>query len=253
MADLHLPQSPPATRPPVICLLHGGFWREPYGREELGAVACDLAGRGFAVWNLEYRRLGAPGGGWPGTFEDVAAGIDHLATLVAGGTGLDLHRVLVAGHSAGGHLALWAAARVSTTGAPHRPRRVQPLAVAGLAAIVDLADAFAQGAGRGAVGELLAGSPAERPERYAAVSPLALLPLGVDQLILHGTLDEALPVETARQYADAAAAAGDRVQFTELPRAGHMDYLDPESAAHATLCRWLAPFAGGPPAPWPRG
>jgi acetyl esterase/lipase len=243
-ADLHLPPRPQAHRPPVVCLLHGGFWRLPYGRNEFAPVARDLAAHGFAVWNLEYRRLGAPGGGWPGTFEDVAAGIDHLARLVAEGAQLDLGRVLVAGHSAGGQLALWSGAPSDRPGPLPRPTRVQPLAVAGLAAIVDLVGAFAQGAGNGAVGELLAGSPEARPERYAAVSPVALLPLGVEQLIVHGTGDEALPVATARNYARAATLAGDRVQFTELPRAGHMDVLDPESEAHATLCRWLTRFSG---------
>jgi acetyl esterase/lipase len=242
--DLYLPTLPNSPRPPVVCLLHGGFWRMPYGREELDPVARDLAARGFAVWNLEYRRLGAPLGGWPETFQDVAAGIDHLATLAAEGAALDPGRVIVAGHSAGGHLALWSVARGDRPDLLRRPARVRPIAAAGLAAIVDLATAFEQDAGRGAVGELLGGSPDTQPARYAAASPLALLPLGVDQLILHGTLDEALPVATARLYARAATAAGDRVQFTELPRAGHMDYLDPGSEAHATLCRWLETRAG---------
>ena len=97
VGDLYLP-SPP--RPAVVCLLHGGFWRMPYSREEMTPIAEDLVRRGFAVWNLEYRRVGAPGGGWPGTFEDVVAGIDHLATLAAEGADLDLDRIQVAGHSA---------------------------------------------------------------------------------------------------------------------------------------------------------
>jgi acetyl esterase/lipase len=106
--DLYLPSK---QRPPVICLLHGGFWRMPYSRDEMTLIAQDLAARGFAVWNIEYRRIGALGGGWPGTFQDVTAGIDHLATFVADGVELDLNRVTVIGHSAGGHLALWSAAR----------------------------------------------------------------------------------------------------------------------------------------------
>ncbi len=237
VADLYLPGG---VRPPVVCLLHGGFWRMPYGREELDPVARNLAARGFAVWNLEYRRLGAPGGGWPGTFDDVAAGIDHLATVVAEGVELDLRRLIVAGHSAGGHLALWSAARGRKPGLLRAPRRVEPAAAAGLAALVDLERAFTAGAGRGAVGELLGGSPAEQPARYAAASPTALLPLGVPQLLLHGAADEALPVESARGYARAARAAGDRVEYVELPQAGHMESLDPGSEAHRTFCRWLA-------------
>lgn len=240
-ADLHLPAG--ATRPPVVCLLHGGFWRMPYGREEFDPVARDLASRGFAVWNMEYRRLGAPEGGWPGTLLDVAAGIDHLASLVAEGVRLDLRRVVAVGHSAGGHLALWSSARRGKPGVLRTPVRIRPAAAAGLAAIVDLAFAFAVNAGNGAVGQMLGGSPDEQPARYAEASPIALLPLGVDQLIVHGAADEALPVEMARTYQRAAVASGDNVLYAELPRAGHMDYLDPNSEAHDTLCRWLEPFS----------
>jgi acetyl esterase/lipase len=233
--DLYLPAE---TRPPVVCLLHGGFWRMPYGRNQLDSVACDLASRGFAVWNLEYRRLGAPGGGWPGTLNDAADGIDFLADLAAEGIDLDLGRVIVAGHSAGGHLALWSAARRGMHPDLRPSSRVRPAAVAGLAAIVDLAATYAAGSGGNAVAELLGGSPADQPLRYDAASPLSLLPLGIPQLILHGSADEALPVEGARSYAR-AAAAGDRVQFVELPNAGHMDFLDPDSDAHRALYAWL--------------
>lgn len=113
-ADLYLPSS---TMPPVVCLLHGGFWRMPHGRDQMDAIARDLAAHGFAVWNLEYRRLGAPGGGWPGTLDDAAAGIDHLASLPALGFDIELGRIAIAGHSAGGHLALWAAGRGESRGA----------------------------------------------------------------------------------------------------------------------------------------
>lgn len=229
--DLYLPQTP---KPAVACLLHGGFWRMPYGREEMHAVACDLVKRGYAVWNLEYRRIGADGGGWPGTFDDVVAGIDYLAELAASGHPLDPARVVVAGHSAGGHLALWSAHGLRQAG-----KRVRPLAVAGLAAVADLRYAHALGAGRHAVAELLDGSPQQQAERYAAASPQALLPLGVRQLLLHGTLDDALPVEMARRYAAAASAAGDDMLYVELPQSGHMEFLDAGSAAHTALCHWL--------------
>jgi acetyl esterase/lipase len=239
VGDLYLPN---ATRPPVVCLLHGGFWRMPYGRQELDLVARDLASRNFAVWNLEYRRIGEPDGGWPGTFEDVAAGIDHLASLVVEGIELDLGRLVVVGHSAGGHLALWSSARDHRKSPLRMPARVRPAGAVGLAAVVDLARAFSLGAGDSAVGAFLEGSPDQQPARYAAASPIALLPLGVNQLIVHGGLDEVLPVELAREYVQAARAAGDSVQFPELPRAGHMDFLDPGSDAHATLCAWLEQF-----------
>jgi pimeloyl-ACP methyl ester carboxylesterase len=152
---------------------------------------------------------------------------------------LDLSRVIVAGHSAGGQLALWASARYTGHRNPEGPTRVRPIGVAGLAAALDLTALFAIGVGNHAVGELLGGSPAEQPARYAAASPTTLLPLGVPQLILHGAADDTLPVEVTREYVRAAARAGDSIQFRELPRTGHMDYLDPSSEAHDTLCRWL--------------
>lgn len=234
--DLHLPH---ATRPPVVCLLHGGFWRMPYGRDELGAVASDIAARGYAVWNIEYRRLGAPGGGWPGTLNDVASAVDHLATLAADGIELDLGRVVVVGHSAGGHLALWVSARKRHSFFD-APARVRPVAAAGLAAVADLARTWAIGAGSGAVNELIGGGPDQHADRYAAASPIELLPLGARQLVIHGNKDEALPADLSRGYAAAAKAAGDDVAYVELPDAGHMDFLDPCSKAHAALCEWLA-------------
>jgi acetyl esterase/lipase len=233
--DLYLPHAP---RRPVVCLLHGGFWRMPYGRDEFNAVAEDLATRGYAVWNIEYRRLGEPGGGWPGTLNDVASAIDHLATLAADGIELDLARVTVVGHSAGGHLALWVAAR-NRHACFDTQVRVRPVAAAGLAAVADLARTWALGAGKGAVDEFMGGSLDQYPDRYAAASPIELLPLGVRQLIIHGVKDDALPVDLSRNYASAAQASGDDAAYVELADARHMDYLDPHSQAHATLCEWL--------------
>ena len=203
----------------------------PYGRDQMTAIAQDLATRGFAVWNLEYRRLGTAIGGWPGTFDDAIAGVGHLTRLVAGGIDLDLDRVTVVGHSAGGHLALWSAAATN--------QRVQVRAAVGLAPVADLVRAYDLGVGGGAVAELLGGSPTDQAARYQAASPRAMLPLGVRQLVIHGTADEVVPVEISRSYTQAARAAGDRVDLLELPDTGHMDFLDPSSTAHATLCDWL--------------
>ena len=225
--------------PAVVCLLHGGFWRMPYGREEMSAIATDLASRGYAVWNIEYRRIGSPGGGWPGTMEDIAAAIDHLAVLAAGEVDLDLRRVAVVGHSAGGHLALCASARRGEPDSRFAPRKIFPAAVAGLAAVVDLHATFALNSGNSAVSALFGGSPSQYPTRYARASPLGLVPLGVRQLILHGTEDDALPVALAREYVKAARHVGDNVDYVELPGMGHMEYLDPASQAHDALCKWL--------------
>ena len=222
--DLHLPSGPGA---PVVCLLHGGFWRMPYGRDQFGAVAEDLAARGYAVWNLGYRRVGEPGGGWPGTLQDVVAGVGFLAELAAAGAPIDLDRIVLAGHSAGGQLALWAAAQAD----------VGIRGVAALAAATDLQAIRDLGLGDGAVDALLGGS---FPERLREASPMERLPLGVLQWIAHGTEDGDLPIRLSQAYADAAAAAGDDVVFAEMAGAGHMDCLDPRSGFHAGLCAWLA-------------
>lgn len=234
--DLYLPSTP---RPPVVCLLHGGFWRASYGRDQMVAIAADLASRGFAVWNLEYRRLGAPHGGWPGTFDDVLAGIDRLTGLAADGIDLDLGRVVVCGHSAGGHLALWAAARERAERSGESSGRCRISAAVGQAPVADLQLAFELGTGGSAVRELLGGTPPERAERYRLASPRALLPLTVPQLLIHGTSDDVVPIEISRQYTQAARAAGDRAELVELPGAGHMEFLEPASPAHAVLCDWL--------------
>lgn len=233
-ADLYLPATP---RPPVVCLLHGGFWRMPYGRDQMTAIASDLVAHGLAVWNMEYRRLGAPQAGWAATMDDVAAGIDYLADLCVGGVDVYLDRVIVIGHSAGGHLALWGAGRshARNTSLPG----VHIRAVVGLAPVADLAEAYVRKVGGEAVVELLGGPPGLYPDRLRAASPMEMLPLRVRQLILHGTADDAVPIELSRGYARAAEAAGDTVEILELPGTGHMEYLDPDSDAHAILRRWL--------------
>jgi acetyl esterase/lipase len=143
--------------------------------------------------------------------------------------------VSVVGHSAGGQLALWAAAADGEYG----PRRVRVTAAVGLAPVADLRWAFERRCGHGAVENLLGGSPEDYPRRYREASPAERLPLGVRQLVLHGTSDEDVPVEISRRYAKAAAAAGDDVTFKELPDTPHMDFVDPESDATAVLFEWL--------------
>jgi acetyl esterase/lipase len=226
VADLHTPVA--GERWPVAVVIHGGFWRARYDRTLMDALSADLAASGWAAWNLEYRRVGA-GGGWPATFADVAAGIDHLAIVPAP---LDLARVVAIGHSAGGHLALWAASR-------DRPG-VAVTAAVGQAAASDLAAVARLGLGNGAAEELLDGSPEQVPDRYAAASPAQRLPLGVPVLLVHGARDDTVPVAISRDFHRAAVAAGDVCDLVVGEDDGHFEHIDPASGAWATVTRWLA-------------
>ena len=235
VGDLYLPE---AARPPVICLLHGGFWRLPYARDQMPPLAEDLVRRGYAAWNLEYRRIGEAGGGWPNTIQDVADGIDHLATLKAEGADLDLSSVVTLGHSAGGHLALWAAGPRRLT--PEAPApRVRVMAAVGQAPAADLKRVYELGCSNHVALELIGGTPGQFPERYAAASPRALLPLGVPQLVVHGSEDDTVPVAMGREYVTAACRAGDEAEFVELPGVGHYEHLDPKGAAWKAVTDWL--------------
>lgn len=236
--DLHLPVTDGPHR--VIVLIHGGSWRKRYGRRVMRAIAADLVRRGWAVWNIEYRRIGG-GGGWPDTFADVAAAIDRLDGLHPS---LDMKRVDVLGHSAGGHLALWAAGREGLPpGAPGafagRPRVPLRRAIS-LAGVCDLTGAYADWHG-GAVRELMGGSPERLPERYAVADPLRRVPLGLPVLLVHGVLDETVSVRLSRRYAEAAVAAGGEVEIVEIEgEAGrHRAFVYPEGQAWAHVTERL--------------
>jgi len=231
VADLHLPEGEGPW--PVAVVIHGGYWRERYDRSLMDAVCVDLTGRGWAAWNLEYRRIGGGRGGWPQTFDDVAAGIDHLAELHDGASiPIDIRRVVSIGHSAGGHLALWAATR-------DRPR-VPVTAAVGQAAVSDLARASRLRLSNGGADELMGGPPDRVPERYAAGSPSERLPLGVPTLLVHGGRDDTVPVELSRNLHAAAVAADDDCELVVHERDGHFEHIDPATAAWGTVTRWTA-------------
>ena len=219
--DLHLPPGPGPH--PVTAVIHGGFWRAKYGKRVNRAVSADLARRGRAAWNIEYRRMGkGQGGGWPATFDDVAAAIDLLAERAD--PRLDLDDVSVIGHSAGGQLALWAAAQ--------RDGRVRLRRVVAQAAPCDISAA-------GAAHELLGGTPEEVPERYAKANPIQLVPIGVPILLVHGDDDETVTVRRSRDFAEAARGAGDDVTLVEPEPGGHRTHIDPRSAAWRVAAEWL--------------
>lgn len=231
--DLYLPTQ--GENHPVVVLIHGGCWRAQYGLAPLGCFAETLAALGVAVWSLEYRRLGN-GGGWPNTFLDVAAGADHLRTL-APQYGLDLAKMVAVGHSAGGHLALWLAARhrLPVTSALATPNPLALTGVVSLAGIPDLVDAAHRNLCGGAVPELMAGSIETVPDHYAAASPSAQLPLGMPQHLIIGTLDQAVQVEHNAAYVEAARRLGDEVAYTVLPDTGHFEIVTPGTAVWPTV------------------
>jgi acetyl esterase/lipase len=227
--DLWLPAG--AGPHPVAVLFHGGFWYHAWERDLMDGLALDLARRGVAAWNVEYRRVGA-GGGWPATGEDAARATDHLVAL-APVYGLDLSRVAVLGHSAGAQLGLWVTAR-------GRRGQVHPTLVVGLATIADLEEAMAARTGGGSVARLLdaglnGGDDGDREVALAEASPRARIPIGVPQVLAHAVDDPVVPLSQTTAYADAARAAGDDVTVFELETGGHFDLIDPHSRAWATV------------------
>lgn len=216
---------------PVVAVIHGGFWRSRYDLTHIGHLCAALTEQGYATWSIEYRRLGEPGGGFPGTFHDVSAGIEHLRGIAAK-YHLDLGRVVTLGHSAGGHLALWAAARhrIPPASAIDTPDPLPVRAAVSLAGVVDLRRACELRLSSGVTEQFIGGVPAEYPERYDAASPIELLPFGLAQFLVHGTADENVPFEVSQRYVSAARAHGDPASLITLPGVGHFELIDPSSA-----------------------
>ena len=254
VAELWLPGSAEAPGPgglAVVVLVHGGYWRSWYTKRLMDGLSGAVVAKGWAAWNIEYRRVGPlGGGGWPATFADVGAAVDHLQSFPY----LDLSRVVTCGHSAGGHLALWAAARhKAPTGTPGTPPGVRPKAAMALAGVVDLELGVEMGLGNGAVKAFLGGPPEQWPERYRAASPAALLPLGIPQVLVHGLADTVVPPEMSERYQRAAAAAGDNALYVRVASADHRAVIDPASAAWGIATEHLEDLLAAAPGRGPEG
>lgn len=229
--DLRLPDGDGPH--PVAAIVHGGCFRSFATLQTLDRFSDALTDAGMATWSLEYRRVDSPGGGWPNTFLDVADGLDHLRSL-EDSFDLDLDRVVLIGHSSGGHLATWAAAR-------HRIPESSPLyhgdplAVAGvlnLASGAELEPFRAldeEACGANVIDLLVGGTPEEVPEHYASASPGQMLPLGVRQRLMIGAEDDATTIEIAADYTKRSRAAGDDVHMMIIPDAGHFELVAPWS------------------------
>jgi acetyl esterase/lipase len=217
----------------VVVLVHGGFWQPGYDRHLEDDVAQVLAADGFAVWNIDYALADTT---WPATLLDAAAAMDHVAKSRLTPR-LDLTRVAVVGHSAGGHLALWLASRGELPpGAPGASPAVRASIAVGQAPVADLVTAAHEGVGSGAVEELVDGRPEDVPDRYAISSPQALLPVrDVRFMLVHGDADDKVPLRQSTAYADAARALGMQVEMRVLEGVGHFEHLDPGTSAVAAM------------------
>ncbi|XAS69802.1 alpha/beta hydrolase [Micrococcaceae bacterium Sec5.7] len=242
--ELFLPDS--AETRGVAVVIHGGYWRSQYGAELGEPLAKDLAAHGMAAWNLEYRRAGN-GGGWPHTFEDILAGIDKLSEI-AGEHSLNLCKVVALGHSAGGHLAVWAAgrAKLGRLGAPDADRQIQRgddagavhlTGVVSQSGLLNLAQAERLDLSNGAVSNLLGGSSGKYPKRHQYADPMIAIPLAVPVYAVHGLEDDTVPLSQSETYAAAARTAGAPVQLLKVP-GDHFSVIDPKALSYRK-CREL--------------
>ncbi|MFF5701909.1 alpha/beta hydrolase family protein [Streptomyces sp. NPDC012794] len=254
--DFYAPRGEgPAGSAPLVVVLHGGAWRARYDRQHITPFAALLARRGFAVANVEYRRgsslphqdAGGPvAGRWPETFDDVAAAMDALPGLAAAALpAADSRRTVVTGHSAGGQLALWAAARhVLPYGAPWRLSAPPPLrGVVALAPIADFGVAEELGVCGGASAQLLGGGPEHWEARLPFADPAALLPTGIATTVVQGREDIVVPPAVAESYVAAAAKAGEMVGLTLVEGVGHFPLIDPAADACAVVAEEISQLA----------
>jgi len=241
VVDVRLPAGAGAA--PLVVVVHGGFWKAEWDRSHTAPQSAGLAAAGYVVATVEYRRVAMPGGGWPGTFDDLALLTDTVPGLVAEAFPgrVAPGRTVLVGHSAGGHLAAWVASRHRLpAGSPWR-RATQPtVGVVSLAGVLDLRLADRLGLGGHATRALLGGTADEVPQRYAVADPAGLLPTGVPTVLVHGSRDEAVPLEVSEAYRAAAAAAGQDVGLRVLDGLDHMALVDPASPAWPTVLAAIA-------------
>lgn len=218
---------------PLVVVVHGGCWLSQYNMGYMSHLSAALTQAGYATWNIEFRRVGDAGGGWPGTFLDVAKATDYVQEL-AKAYPINKKQVVVMGHSAGGHLALWLAGRrnLSRKSELYTKKPLRVKGVVSLAGITDLETyATDKGSCNAAVPKLMGGMPTEVPARYAQASPTRLLPLKVPQRLVQGALDPIVPVTQAEHYVSLAKSKGDKAEAVLIQDAGHFDLVAPQSPA----------------------
>ncbi len=243
-AELRFPDGPGPF--PFLFVIHGGFWQSAYDLKHIGSLCTALTDKGIVTCNLEYRRVGDSGGGWPGTFQDVSLATDYILERISSDSRMDISRTAVIGHSAGGHLALWLASR-------HRIPKASPLRSAqkyrlinavSLAGVCDLRTAWKQRLGNGAVAKLMGGTPDQYTDRYHAGSPKELLPSGSKHVLIHGANDEIVPISQSEKFVEKAEQLGDRPTLVKLDGVGHFELIDPESDTWSIIARALLALLG---------
>jgi acetyl esterase/lipase len=217
--ELRLSKNEAKKSSPVVMNIHGGFWRSKYDLAHAGHLCAALTAKGLATWNIEYRRVGNPGGGWPGTFEDIANAYRFLPQI-AKRYNLDATRVVVMGHSAGGQLALCLAGH---------ERLVK--AVISLAGVVDLQRAWEEHLSDDAVVAFLGGKPKDVPEHYQEADPMQLKIASATQWLIHGAADSVVAPLFSRSYTEQKKKRGEDVHYLEISTAGHYELIDPRSNA----------------------
>lgn len=219
--DLRLPKTGKPS--PVVMNIHGGFWRAKYGLAHAGHLCAALTQSGVATWNLEYRRVGDPGGGWPGTFEDIVSGYRFIPQI-AKRYNLDPSRTLVMGHSAGGQLALCLAAHEATVER-----------VISLAGVLDLQEAHRLQLSHDAVGEFLGGTPTAMADHYREADPMVIKIPTAHQIVVHGTIDDTVPFSFSENYEKEKKKRGEKVDLLAISKVGHYELIDPRTEAFAQV------------------
>lgn len=226
--NLRLPRTP--GRHPLVIFIHGGCWLSAYDITHAGSIEQALADSGYAVWSIEYRRVGDEGGGWPGTFLDIAHGVDYVREIAAKYS-LDLDHVVASGHSAGGEFALWLAARHKIP-ATSEVYVANPLKVSGVVALApapDLESLESAGTCGKVIDKLIGGSPADLAARYTAVSPMKLAPIAVPSTLIVGAQDRAFGPNGRGYFARAKEAGDTKVKLVEAPESGHFELIAPKT------------------------
>jgi len=231
---------------PLLFVIHGGFWQSAYDLSHIGHLCAALTSEGITTCNVEYRRIGDSGGGWPRTFQDVSLATDHILETISSDPRVDVARTAVIGHSAGAHLALWLVAR-------HRIPKASPIhgnqshrlgSAISLAGVCDLRTAWKQRLGNGVVERLMGGTPDQCPDRFDAGSPIELLPNGSRQVLIHGTADDIVPVSQSEKFVERAEQLGERPTLFKLNGVGHFELIDPGSDAWSIVTRNVLSILG---------